>query len=91
VNTDHPLEEIGRQFEITRERIRQIETKALRKLSRVKQPEQPNEPPPTDLSKRIKPPRASDGCTIDQTGSRQVDWPLAPANDNEQDPAGPNA
>lgn len=31
-NTDHTLEEVGRQFAITRERIRQIEVKALRKL-----------------------------------------------------------
>lgn len=32
MNTDHTLEEVGRQFDITRERIRQIETKALKKL-----------------------------------------------------------
>ena len=32
VNTDHPLEEIGQQLSVTRERIRQIEAKALRKL-----------------------------------------------------------
>lgn len=32
MNTDHTLEEVGRQFDVTRERIRQIETKALRKL-----------------------------------------------------------
>ncbi len=31
-NTDHTLEEVGRQFSVTRERIRQIEAKALRKL-----------------------------------------------------------
>jgi RNA polymerase primary sigma factor len=30
--TDHTLEEVGRQFDVTRERIRQIEAKALRKL-----------------------------------------------------------
>ena len=33
MNTDHTLEEVGRQFNVTRERIRQIEAKALRKLS----------------------------------------------------------
>ena len=32
MNTDHTLEEVGRQFKVTRERIRQIEAKALRKL-----------------------------------------------------------
>ena len=32
VNTDHTLEEVGKQFDVTRERIRQIEAKALRKL-----------------------------------------------------------
>ena len=40
MNTDHTLEEVGRQFDVTRERIRQIEAKALRKLrhpSRSKQ------------------------------------------------------
>ena len=40
MNTDHTLEEVGQQFSVTRERIRQIEAKALRKLkhpSRVTQ------------------------------------------------------
>ena len=40
MNTDHTLEEVGLQFSVTRERIRQIEAKALRKLkhpSRSKQ------------------------------------------------------
>jgi RNA polymerase primary sigma factor len=32
INTDHTLEEVGKQFSVTRERIRQIEAKALRKL-----------------------------------------------------------
>lgn len=34
MNTDHTLEEVGKQFNVTRERIRQIEAKALRKLRR---------------------------------------------------------
>jgi len=34
MNTDHTLEEVGKQFDVTRERIRQIEAKALRKLRR---------------------------------------------------------
>ena len=33
MNTDHTLEEVGLQFSVTRERIRQIEAKALRKNS----------------------------------------------------------
>ena len=32
MNTDHTLEEVGQQFSVTRERIRQIEAKALRNL-----------------------------------------------------------
>ena len=32
MNTDHKLEDVGQQFSVTRERIRQIEAKALRKL-----------------------------------------------------------
>ena len=32
MSSDHTLEEVGRQFDVTRERIRQIEAKALRKL-----------------------------------------------------------
>ena len=32
MNTEHTLEEVGKQFQVTRERIRQIESKALRKL-----------------------------------------------------------
>jgi RNA polymerase primary sigma factor len=32
MKTDHTLEEVGQQFSVTRERIRQIEAKALRKL-----------------------------------------------------------
>ena len=31
MNTDHTLEEVGKQFDVTRERIRQIEAKALKK------------------------------------------------------------
>ena len=36
MNTDHTLEEVGLQFSVTRERIRQIEAKALRKLKHPK-------------------------------------------------------
>ena len=32
VNNDHTLEEVGKEFDVTRERIRQIEAKAIRKL-----------------------------------------------------------
>jgi RNA polymerase primary sigma factor len=32
MSTDHTLEEVGKQFDVTRERIRQIEAKALRKI-----------------------------------------------------------
>lgn len=32
MNTDHALEEVGQQFSVTRERIREIEAKALRKV-----------------------------------------------------------
>tara|TARA_B100001540_G_scaffold59153_1_gene53171 strand:- start:38 stop:199 length:162 start_codon:yes stop_codon:yes gene_type:complete len=34
MNTDHTLEEVGLQFSVTRERIRQIEVKVLRKLTK---------------------------------------------------------
>ncbi len=40
MNTDHTLEEVGKQFEVTRERIRQIEAKALRKLRHPTRSEQ---------------------------------------------------
>ncbi|WP_407516321.1 RNA polymerase sigma factor RpoD [Xanthomonas euvesicatoria] len=40
MNTDHTLEEVGKQFDITRERIRQIEAKALRKLRHPSRSEQ---------------------------------------------------
>ena len=36
METDHTLEEVGKQFDVTRERIRQIEAKALRKLRHKK-------------------------------------------------------
>lgn len=40
MNTDHTLEEVGKQFDVTRERIRQIEAKALRKLRQPSRAEQ---------------------------------------------------
>ena len=40
LNTDHTLEEVGKQFDVTRERIRQIEAKALRKLRHPNRSEQ---------------------------------------------------
>jgi RNA polymerase primary sigma factor len=40
LSTDHTLEEVGKQFDVTRERIRQIEAKALRKLRHPSRSEQ---------------------------------------------------
>ncbi len=40
MNADHTLEEVGKQFDVTRERIRQIEAKALRKLRHPSRSEQ---------------------------------------------------
>ena len=40
MTTDHTLEEVGKQFDVTRERIRQIEAKALRKLRHPSRSEQ---------------------------------------------------
>ena len=40
MNTDHTLEEVGKQFDVTRERVRQIEAKALRKLRHPSRSEQ---------------------------------------------------
>ncbi len=40
MNTDHTLEEVGQQFDVTRERIRQIEVKALHKLRHPSRSEQ---------------------------------------------------
>ncbi len=42
MNTDHTLEEVGKQFDVTRERIRQIEAKALRKLRHPSRSEELN-------------------------------------------------
>ena len=39
MTSDHTLDEVGRQFDLTRERIRQIEVKALRKLRCLSQRE----------------------------------------------------
>jgi RNA polymerase primary sigma factor len=40
MDNDHTLEEVGKQFDVTRERIRQIEAKALRKLRHPSRSEQ---------------------------------------------------
>ena len=48
MNTDHTLEEVGKQFDVTRERIRQIEAKALRKTA----PPEPQRPP-AQLPRRV--------------------------------------
>jgi len=40
MDSDHTLEEVGKQFDVTRERIRQIEAKALRKLRHPSRSEQ---------------------------------------------------
>jgi len=45
MNTDHTLEEVGKQFDVTRERIRQIEAKALRKLRHPSRSEKTQELP----------------------------------------------
>ena len=49
MNTDHTLEEVGKQFDVTRERIRQIEAKALRKLRH------PTKRAPALLPRRVRP------------------------------------
>jgi len=36
MNTDHTLEEVGQEFDVTRERIRQIEAKALEKIEKIR-------------------------------------------------------
>ena len=52
MNTDHTLEEVGQQFSVTRERIRQIEAKALRKLKHPsRSPEDAVLPRPVKASK----------------------------------------
>ena len=48
MNTDHTLEEVGKQFDVTRERIRQIEAKALRKLRHPSRSEQRRTSPDND-------------------------------------------
>ena len=51
MNTDHTLEEVGQQFSVTRERIRQIEAKALRKLKHPQpQPQAPQLPRQLDAT-----------------------------------------
>jgi RNA polymerase primary sigma factor len=53
MNTDHTLEEVGKQFDVTRERIRQIEAKALRKL---RHPAPGGRPSPRGAFESVEPP-----------------------------------
>ena len=55
MNTDHTLEEVGKQFDVTRERIRQIEAKALRKL---RHPSRSREAAELPRRRRLTPPAA---------------------------------
>ena len=52
MNTDHTLEEVGKQFDVTRERIRQIEAKALRKLRHPSRAEKLNSFMDTDDNRK---------------------------------------
>ena len=45
MNSDHTLEEVGQQFSVTRERIRQIEAKAIRKLKHPSRSRSPKKLP----------------------------------------------
>ena len=54
MNTDHTLEEVGKQFDVTRERIRQIEAKALRKLRHPSRARATAKLPHRRLSKKRK-------------------------------------
>ena len=55
MNTDHTLEEVGQQFSVTRERIRQIEAKALRKLKHPSRAGNSGRSSTTSLSPRACP------------------------------------
>ena len=54
MNTDHTLEEVGKQFDVTRERIRQIEAKALRKLRHPSRSELSCRPENGPLAQRLE-------------------------------------
>ncbi len=58
MNTDHTLEEVGKQFDVTRERIRQIEAKALRKLQHPSRSEQAAQLHRLAVSAACPPPQA---------------------------------
>ena len=55
MNTDHTLEEVGQQFSVARERIRQIEAKALRKLKHpLRKPKHPSRSPEADEKGKLR-------------------------------------
>ena len=75
MNTDHTLEEVGQQFSVTRERIRQIEAKALRKLkhpSRITEAaELPRQLTVARRPLNVPSPLAGEGNTA---GSAKLEW-----------------
>ncbi len=73
MSTDQTLEEVGKQFDVTRERIRQIEAKALAQAAPPEPLRQAEELPGRQLS----PPRASSSCLVRAADSHN---PLVPCS-----------